>query len=496
MAQRYNILVGGEAGQGPNILTQIIGEALIKNGNYVFYSRDYQSLIRGGHNFNTLTFSEEPVYSNDSKVDILVCLDEKTEELHKKELKSGGIILKGSKENMYYAGRIFKLLCLDFLLLEESLKKLERFNENIINAKKGYDEETKNLCKLKNSENKNLFRNGNQGIAKGATDSDINIYYAYPMTPATPILGELALKGNVKVVELENEIAVINAAIGSSIVGKNVMVGTSGGGFDLMTEGLSMTGVAEIPVVVYLSQRPGPGTGVATYTSQGDLNLALNFGHGEFSRVVVAPGDPNEAQELTNQAFYLSQKFKIPAIIIGDKHLAESFYTIDEEPSIIKVENTTPLIRYNSYEKDDFGSATEDANIIKANVERRLKKADEIKKEVETLPRYSLYGETNSDNLIVSWGSTKGAIIDAISGLDAEFLHIKYLEPFTDSIKENVLKKKKNIILVENSSGAQLARAIANHTGISIENKNKILRYDGRPFFADELRKEIEKRLK
>ena len=216
--------------------------------------------------------------------------------------------------------------------------------------------------------------------ANGALNSDIEIYYAYPMTPATPILNELASVEGVKVIELENEIAVINAAIGSSIVGKNVMVGTSGGGFDLMTEALSMTGIAEIPIVVYLSQRPGPGTGVATYTSQGDLNIALNFGHGEFSRIVAAPGDPKEAQEITNEAFYLSQKFKIPSIILGDKHLAESFYTLDEESSIIKVENTTPLIRYNSYEKDSFGSATENPEIIKSNVERRLKKAEADKK--------------------------------------------------------------------------------------------------------------------
>ena len=491
---RYNILIGGEAGQGPNILTQIIGDALIKSGNYAFYSRDYQSLIRGGHNFNVLTFSDEPVYSNDSKVDILVCLDSKTEELHKKELKTGGILMKDSKENMYYAGRIFKLLCLDFKILEESLKKLDKnFNENIVNAKKGYEEETKNLCKIPISKKNTYFINGNTGICNGALNSDINIYYAYPMTPATPILSELATVDGVKVIELENEIAVINAGLGSSALGKNVMIGTSGGGFDLMTEALSMAGVAEIPIVVYLSQRPGPGTGVATYTSQGDLNMALNFGHGQFPRTVAAPGDPKEAQEITNEAFYLSQKFKIPSIVLGDKHLAESYYTLDEESSIIKIENTTPFIRYNSYEKDSFGSATEDAQIIKANVEKRLKKYKEIKKELEKLPRFSVYGEPNSKNLIVSWGSTKGAIIDAIKDLDVEFLHIKYLEPFSDGIKENLLKK--NLILVENSPTGQLAGIISKNTGLFIEDKNKILRYDGRPFFADELKKEIEKRL-
>ncbi|MEK6833812.1 MAG: 2-oxoacid:acceptor oxidoreductase family protein [Nanoarchaeota archaeon] len=494
---RYNILIGGEAGQGPNVLTQIIGEALTNNGNYVFYSRDYQSLIRGGHNFNILTFSEEPVWSNDSSIDILVCLDGQTEELHKKDLKPEGIILKNSDKNMYYAGRIFKLLCLDFKLLEEILKRFEKnSSENIKNAKEGYDEEKKNVCKiLRHEKNEHHnFLNGNKGISNGAVLSDINIYYAYPMTPATPILNELASEKNVKVIELENEIAVINAAIGSSLMGTNVMVGTSGGGFDLMTEALSMTGIAEIPVVVYLAQRPGPGTGVATYTSQGDLNLAVNFGHGEFSRVVVAPGDPKEAQELTNQAFYFSQKFKIPSIVLGDKHLAESFYTINEKPSIVKIKNCVSLGRYNSYEKDEFGSATENPEIIKSNVEKRLKKIDEIKREVHKFSLFSVYGMVNSENIVISWGSTKGAILDAIKDINAEFIQLKYIEPFPEELKEKL--SEKNIILIENSSTGQLAGIITKKTGIFIDNKNKILRYDGRPFFADELKEEIRGRLK
>ncbi|MCX6750941.1 MAG: 2-oxoacid:acceptor oxidoreductase family protein [Candidatus Pacearchaeota archaeon] len=425
MAQRYNLLFGGPAGSGPNILTNILGETLVKMGYYVFYSRDYQSLIRGGHNFNVLTFSEEPVNSNDSEIDILVAFDDNTENLHKKNLKKNGILLKGNKENMYYAGRIFKLLCIEFSVLDGVLKNLgKRYDENIKEAKQGYEEETKNICKILPKKGANYFMNGNQGITEGAINSNIEIYYAYPMTPATPILNELAEKENVKVIGLENEIAVINAGIGSSIIGKNVMVGTSGGGFDLMTEALSMAGMAEVPIVAYLSQRMGPGTGVATYTSQGDLNLALNFGHGEFSRIVVAPGDPKEAQELTNQAFYLSQKFKMPSIILGDKHLAESFYTLTEKPSFMKIKNETPLIRYNSYEKDAFGGSTENPDTIKANVERRLNKIQEIKKEVDKFSKFSLSGKPNSQNIIVGWGSTKGAIIDTIKDLNTQFIQM------------------------------------------------------------------------
>ncbi|MEK6906518.1 MAG: 2-oxoacid:acceptor oxidoreductase family protein, partial [Nanoarchaeota archaeon] len=487
------------AGHGPNILTHTLGEALVKQGFYSFYSRDYQSLIRGGHNFNVLTFSEEPVYSNEDKLDIIVALDENTEKMHKPKLKKNGIILKGCHENMYFAGLLFKALGLDFKILEEELKILEkRFDENIKEAKQGYSDGKNgiNLVKAVKREKVN-FMNGTQGIAKGAVKSGLDIYYAYPMTPATPLLGELAekqIEKNYLVLELENEISVINAAIGSSITGAKSMIGTSGGGFDLMTEALSLSGIAEVPLVIFLSQRPGPATGVATYTSQGDLNIARHSGHGEFQRVVLAPGDPAECEELTNQGFYFSQKFKIPTIILSDKHLGESFYTIDQKINLIESEKSTSIRRYNSYEIEHVSnSATDNPEIIKKNVEDRIKKGLEIEKEAEKFNQYDIYGNKNSKNVILSWGSTKGAVIDAIKGLDAKFIQVKYIEPFPKSVEKEI--KNKNLILVENNSTAQLGSLIAEKTGIFVDDKNKILKYDGRPFIFDELKKEIEGRL-
>jgi len=402
-------------------------------------------------------------------------------------------------DNMYFAGRVFKLLCLDFKILENELKKLKRnFDDNLKNAKKGYEEENGKLCQIKKLNKGFYFINGTQGIAEGAIKSGIDIYYAYPMTPATPLLGELAkneIKNNILVLELENEIAVINAAIGSAITGAKSMVGTSGGGFDLMTEALSMTGVAEIPLVAYLSIRPGPGTGVATYTGQGDLHMARHSGHGEFQRVVAAPGEPIEASEIISQLFYLSQKYKIPCIFLGDKHLAESGYTLDKEPKITKSEKLINLMRYNSYEKDSSGSATEDAEIIKKNIERRKKKIEQIKKEVSKFDSYKIHGNKNSKNLVISWGSTKGAILDAIKNIDCKFLQVLYIEPFSDKIKYE-LEKSKKIILVENNSTGQLADVVAEKTGIIIPDSNKILRYDGRPFLSDELEEEIRRKMK
>jgi len=471
---------------------------LVKQGYYAFYSRDYQSLIRGGHNFNVLTFSDAPVYSNDKEIDILVALDENTEKIHKKDLKKNGVILKGHNENMYYAGRIFKLLCINFKILEEQLRILEkRFDENLKFAKEGYEEETKKICEVIPKKNKFFLINGSQGVAQGATASGLDIYYAYPMTPATPILGELAknqIKNNQLVLELENEIAVVNAGIGSTITGAKVMVGTSGGGFDLMTEGLSLTGMAEVPLVFYLAQRPGPATGVATYNSQGDLNLARHAGHGEFPRIVLAPGDPKEAYELTTQAFYFSHKFKTPSIIISDKHLGESAYTLNSKPQITKSQKSTVFSRFNSYEKDKTGSATEDAGIVNKNVLARLEKKKSIEKESLKFQTYNVFGNQKSKNVLVSWGSPKGAILDSMKDLDCKFIQILYIEPFPKKIINEL--KDKNIILIENNSTAPLGDLIAEKTGIFIEDKNKILRFDGRPFLCNELNGEIKKRLR
>lgn len=488
---RYNILIGGPAGTGPNFVTEILGKALVNLGYYVFFSRDYQSLIRGGHNFNILTFSENEINSNDSKIDVLVCLDENTKKRHKKFLEKKGVILEGEKKNAYYLGRLFKLFEIDFKVLDRLLKEEKRYEENIKDAKIGYKKEIKNICKIKPRKKKYYFYNGSQGISVGAIKSGLDVNFAYPMTPATPVIGELASKEkekNIITVELENEIAVANAGVGCAMTGAKTMVATSGGGFDLMSETLSLTGMAEVPLVFYLAQRPGPATGVATYTAQGDLNITLHAGHGEFNRIVVAPGDPKEAQELINQVFYLSQKYSSPGIIVSDKHLGESYYTLDKKPKIVKIPKKIELKRYNSYEQDSEGSATENPEIIIKNINERKKIEEKIKEESKKFSRYSMYGKNKSKNVIVFWGSTKGAILDSIKNLDVKAVQIKYLEPFPEKV---VKELRGNLILVENNSTGQLGDLIREKTGIEI--KKKILRYDARPFFADELKDEIRR---
>lgn len=492
---KYDILFGGKAGQGANILTHILAESLSEAGYYVFYYRDYRSLIRGGHGFNVLTFSDKPVRSNESTYDVIVALDETTIKKHKSKLKKGGALIDGKHPNMYFAGRMYSALGLPFSMLDKKLKGLKRYEENLEDAKKGYSEQ-KNCLEVKEvKRTKRTFSSGSIGVSEGSIKSGLDRYFAYPMTPATAVLGELAQRqkdNNHVVLELENEVAVANAGAGSAITGARTMVGTSGGGFCLMTEALSMCGMAQIPLVFYLAQRAGPASGVATYNAQGDLHTARHSGHGEFPRLVFAPGDPIETQEITSQIFHLTQKYGVPGILLSDKHLAESFYTNERAPKIIKSNIKTKFGRYTSYEQNpETGSGTEEAKLVKKNVEERKKKWEKMKAECEKFDGYKIYGKKSSENCIVFWGSTKGAILDAIEGLNVCAIQILFIEPFPKKIK-NILEKKHKIISIENNATGELCDVIREHTGVLIPNKDKILRYDARPFLSDELRKTIK----
>ena len=486
---RYNILFGGKAGQGPNIIAQLLGEALTEHGYYTFCSREYASVIRGGHNYNILTISEKPINSNDTEMDIIVALDDKTIEIHKDKLKKQGILLKDSKDNMYYLGKLFKILGLEFDLLETHIKKLHNFESNLESSKQGYNEE-KTILKLKKEKGKAKFISGSNSTAIGSIKSGLDIYYAYPMTPATPLLFELAPKQaehKFITLELENEISVIIATIGSAITGAKAMCGTSGGGFALMTEGISLAGQAEVPVVIYLAQRPGPATGMPTFTAQGDLHFARHAGHGEFAKFIVAPGDAFEAQELISQCFYFSQKYKIPSIFISDKHLSESFYSMENNPVITKSIKSVSLKRFNSYEHDEHGNVIEDSESVIKTFDARLKKIKDIETESKKFTAYKTYGK--GKNIILGWGSTKGAILDAIDGKDYKFIQILFLEPFPKEILKE-LEQANKVIVVENNSTSQLSELIAEKTGFIV--KNKILKYDGMPFYCNELKEKLQ----
>jgi 2-oxoglutarate/2-oxoacid ferredoxin oxidoreductase subunit alpha len=491
----FSILIEGKAGQGANAVARAVGKMLAQQGYFVFVSRHYGSFVRGGYNCDIITFSDSPIMSNESKIDILVTLDENLKRTYDFQLKKEAISLKSNGEgNMFFTGKIAKILGIESKILEESLKEFSNFKTNLEDARKGYNNEETKIPLMKLS-NKVELMDGAHAFSIGAINSGLDNYFFYPMTPATSIANYLADKQkekNIFIFELEDEIAVINAALGSAITGAKSMIGTSGGGFDLMSEALSLAGMAEIPIVIYLAQRPGPSTGIATYTSQGDLDMIRHTGHGEFQRAIFAAGDSVECQELASWAFYFSQKFKIPCFVLTDKHLAESLYSINTVPKMIKSEKSTLLKRYNSYEHDADGEVTDISEVINKSVERRLKKQKEIEEEIESFESFRLYGNKNSKNLILFWGSTKGAVLDSIKNMDVKAMQFVILEPFSNKIKAE-LERAENIIIVENNSTSQLSKLIAEKTGIII--KNKILRYDGTPFISDELNEEIKRRL-
>ena len=508
---RLNILIGGKAGQGINSISELITTILTKEGYYVFNYRDYQSLIRGGHNFNVLSISDKRIASIETELDAIIALDDKTVETHKKELKKGGIIIfespefegLGKNENIAKATAYLKSLGISKEKILETIMKSFKTPEALIAMEKGYriGEVKTTLSPLKN---KLSVMTGSEAVAQGAINSKIDFYFGYPMTPSTGVLNELSARQNeteLKVFQSENEISVINMALGTSFTGKNVMIGTAGGGFDLMTEALSFQGMSEIPLTVYLASRPGPGTGVPTYSSQADLNIAIRAGHGEFPKTVIAPGDPIEAIEKTNEAIYLAEKFNALSIILSDKNLAESQYSFENKVNKtiqIKSNRKIPgkeIVKASSYEHDKYGNTTESAELTKINADNRIKKYETIKNECEKFEMIKIHGKKKSKNLIISFGSTKGVILDAIEDLNARFLQVIYVKPLSEKIKKEMLSAE-NLILVEENSTGQLGRLLREKTGISIPAKNRILKYDGRPFYCDELKKELEKRLK
>jgi 2-oxoglutarate/2-oxoacid ferredoxin oxidoreductase subunit alpha len=527
---RKNILICGQAGQGINFTSLLLGWALVKSGFYVFVYRDYESLIRGGHNFNVLSFSDKPIYSHQNKFDVVIDLDGSSSR-HRQFFNKKIIILgkeafdlkdkveMGSVNN-YLLGVLWKKWGLELKYLVQGFKKeLKIWQKAVGDAKEGYASvEADEILKAKTGKDK-FFFTGTRGVVMGSLFSGLDIYLSYPMTPATGVLIELAhlaKKNKMMVCQLEDEVGIVNTALGASYAGATTMVGTSGGGFALMSEAISLSGIAEVPLVVYLSQRAGPSTGVPTHTGQGDLGFSLFAGSGEFPRVVVAPGNPEEAISRTSEALFLANKYRLPVILLSDKHLSESYYTFDQlNHSKVKadrfiVKNPSPnylsyggrnfpsrivpgqgaWARANSYEHDQTGFTVEDAGSIAKMNEQRMKKLRAVESLVSKWEPAKVHGR--GSNLIVSWGSTQGAIRDSLSDLkDYRFLQISYLDPFPKEIVSREIKKSKKVILVENNLTGLLGRIIAMETGHIISKK--ILKYDGRPFTAQEIINEIKK---
>ncbi|MEW6418130.1 MAG: 2-oxoacid:acceptor oxidoreductase subunit alpha [Nitrospirota bacterium] len=379
----YSIKIGGEAGQGIQTIGDTLARVFSRSGLHVFAHQDYESRIRGGHNFVQIRFSDRQVIAAREVIDILVALDKESITLHEKELSEHGQIIydssmignppfpplkKGGKggfldipfvnlaiehggskimANTVATGAVLGMLKIKLDVLLEIIKDtFKKKGEDVINANikaaiAGHDYAVNQCVRCSFSMEANsgsaplpkMLIAGVEAIGFGAVASGCKFYSAYPMTPSTGIMNYLAGKEKdygIVVEQAEDEIAAINMALGASFAGVRAMTGTAGGGFALMVEGLSLAGMTETPIVIALGQRPAPATGLPTRTEQADLLFAIHTAHGEFPRIIFSPGTPEQAFYLTNKAFDLSEKYQIPAFILFDQHLADSEWTFDK----------------------------------------------------------------------------------------------------------------------------------------------------------------------
>lgn len=562
--------IGGEAGYGIMSAGHVFARSFSRAGFHVFTDAEYPSLIRGGHNSYQVRISDADAGAVSPKIHLLAALNEETIALHQAELVPAGAVLYeatiaepkierkdistypvpfqeiarkvGEKimANSAALGASAAMLDCGMSLLTKSISdeygnKGKAVEQNLAAAQFGYDYATQNIPAdfafpvHAKKEKPKILLTGNDAICLGALRAGLKFHAQYPMTPVSAILHYLAKKQReygLVVLQPEDEIAAINAAVGASLAGARSMVATSGGGFCLMVEGLGLSAMTETPVVVVLGQRPGPSTGLPTRTEQGDLRFALHASHGDFPRILVAPGDVEECFYETGRVFNLAQKYQVPGIIMVDKFVCEAYRTVDalhQERVLVEQETLateeqikrgyrrfavtdngvspralpgTPgaIHRNPSDEHDEEGYLSEDENVRNAQQGKRWKKEAFLARE---LPPPRAYGDTDHpDVTLVGWGSTKGPILEALELLKREkiqtsYLQLLYLSPFPDEAVGRRLKHAGVPIAVENNMTAQLAGLVREKTGHEI--RDKALKYSGKQFYAQEIADRVKR---
>lgn len=567
------IKIGGEAGQGLQTMGELLSRAFARKGLNVFAHQVLQSRIRGGHNWFQLRVSTERVFAPACATDILIALDEESF-THTQELTESSITIfdstlvgtehcsvptrglgldipleKIAKENggnklmsnTVALAAVSGLLEYDinilFDLIRESFggKNKEVAEANIKVAQAGYSFTYRKLKENKLpalgnlNGGKKMLLSGSEAIALGALASGCKFISAYPMSPSTGIMTYLASKENefgVVVEQSEDEIASVNIALGASYAGVRAMTASSGGGFALMVEGLSLSGMTETPLVIVDAQRPGPATGLPTRTAQEDLEYVIFTGHGEFPRAVLAPRTIEDAFYTTVKAFNLADKYQLPVIILSDQLIADSLLTIDElDIDSIKIErnvlsneelknikaykryrftesgispralpgNPYSLVVVDSDEHDEEGHITEDVDYTRPQmVLKRNRKNIGLLKEM--LPPIR-YGSRDAQNILVGWGSSYGALKEAVDILNSEgekagLVHFNEVWPLNKEYLD-FLAQAEFVCVAENNFRGQFAHLITATTGRIIENR--INKFNGLPFSALEIAKEYKK---
>jgi len=552
-----NIMIGGEAGQGLVTIGQILAKSLVRSGYHIVVTQEYMSRIRGGHNTFSIRVSENHIVAPQESIDLLVCLTPETISLHKEMVEEKGIIVSDADwgiegdnvhglpfkelvekkyQNTVALGAASALLGLDPEVVKDTMcdmlgaKHEEDAEPNRDAVAKGFEwaialHSSVTSLKTVQSPHKRMFMNGNEAIALGALSAGVKFLSFYPMTPATSIALNIITRANAAGVvaeQAEDEIAAINMALGASFAGAPALVPTSGGGFALMTEGVSLAGMTETPVVIAIAQRPGPATGLPTQTEQGDLEFALFGGHGEFPRAIFSPGCVEECYYLTRKAFEIAERYQTPVIILTDQFLADSYRAIEKFPpeSCVPVcvretadignasykrfalteSGVSPLllpgesehlVRSDSDEHTEEGMITEDHQLRVQMVKKRLKKMEGIKSDI--VPPLISGGEGN-DIFLVAWGSTKGSVCEAAAalrknGTSVGVVHFPQVWPLVPDTFLPFFQDAKEVVSVEGNATGQFASLIRRETGFHI--KKRILRYDGLPITPESILREM-----
>lgn len=563
-----NFKIAGFSGEGIMISGLIFSKTCARHGLSIFDYTEYPSIITGGHNTYQIHAAAQPIYAQKYALDILLALNENAIVKHKAELTPQSLVIYDSRDdkidiakhalpcaafdlpmvqiaeevgkkrlfgNMVGLAAASYFLGLDVEILKRVLgdifgrKGAEVVHINQAVAQAGFDYARQGGVQpikttvTPQAQPDEITLTGNEAIALGAIAGGMKFYAAYPMTPSSSVLHYLAAnekEANIVVKHAEDEISAINTAIGAAFTGVRAMTGTSGGGFSYMVEALGLSGVAELPLVVLESMRPGPALGMPTWTAQGDLQFVLTASQDEFPRFILTPGDAAEAFALSKQAQELAEKYQTVVILVSDKYLSESRFHIAtpaaqqenqrfgfaQQPQI---DQTGFFARYaitdsglsersvpgtpgamhiaNSYEHDHYGLASEEADMRIAQMDKRQRKFALMQQEI---PEQYYEGSAEDQITFISFGSTKNSLREARRLLAAQGVHIGFLNltwvwPFPIDQVKKVVEGSQRVVVIEGNQYGQLANLMGQELGQRFEDRfNK---YDGRPFYAEEI---------
>ncbi len=558
----YSLKIGGQAGQGIKSSGQLIAKVASRSGYHIHTYTEFPSLIRGGHNITQVLFSPDEIAAPLRQTDLLIALNQDTITRHLAELVSGsGLLfdadkkfrtagaapgvrllpvplakLSGGQElliNTVAVGAALALLggrldTLNDLLRAEFADKGDAvIRPNLEAAAAGFDFAARNFAAQVEprltplpDRPRQMIVNGAEAVALGAIAGGLQFAAIYPMSPISGILRVLAqyqAEYGYIYKQPEDEISAVNMAVGAGFAGARAMTATSGGGFCLMTEGYGLAGMTETPVVIVEGMRPGPATGLPTWSAQSDLQFILHAHQGDFPRIVLAASDIRDAFYLTRQAFNLAAKYQTPVVVIIDKDLCDDDhsypvfdnsdfkldrgkFTSDFNPGFARyyiesdgistrsAPGTGNFFIANSDEHNQQGFSSEDISDVVSQQAKRLRKLDTCAQ--TDMPAPQLIGPPDAPLTLVSWGSNRGAVLHALRDFpDVNYLHLTWMSPFPTTAVTSQLSRARHIIDIESNATAQLAQLIAAQTGITITDH--LLKFDGRPFFPDEISAKI-----